>query len=324
MLAVGVTAIVLTGNPASAYEFGYPGWQLKPGVALDATAGAPPPGLYMFQQFFTYQATIVGPGAPHAGGAATPIHVAAEATGLVWVPGWTFLGATYDAVIVEGALTADAGAPININPAGVHNTYLVPAELSWKLGDSGFFVKAGLGVYIPDGSISGPSGLTTVGNPWWTLQPELLVSYIKDGWSLTANFFYETNTRNTETNYKTGDILHAEFAATRTFGKWTVGPVAYYVGQVTNDSSSSFYNYAINSNRFDLWAAGLKVGYDFGPVNLSVWALDEFSAHASGGTAALPGLDSASITKGYSAFVQLNFRLWGPDAPQPSGPAFHK
>ena len=36
-------------------------------------------------------------------------------------------------------------------------------------------------------------------------------------------------------DYTTGDIFHADFTATKTFGKWTLGPVAYYVGQVSND-----------------------------------------------------------------------------------------
>ena len=324
----GLTAMLVLSftSESGAYEFGYPGWQQKPGLTLGgATAGAPPPGVYMFEQFFTYQASIVGPGAPNVGGASTPVHVAGEATGFVLVPGWSFLGATYDAVLVQPALMADIGNPIYANPAGFHNTYLVPVELSWKLGESGFFVKAGLGMYIPDGSVSGPNGLGNAGNPWWTFQPELIVSYLKDGWNLTANLFYETNTRSTVTNYKSGDVLHGEFTATKKLDRWTIGPVGYYVGQVTNDSSSTFYNNAINVNRYNLWAAGLLVGYDFGPASLNVWALDEFSAHASGGTAAPAGLDSASVTRGYSVFAQLNFRLWSPDQPSPpKAPIFHK
>ncbi|MFW2003660.1 hypothetical protein, partial [Acinetobacter ursingii] len=84
------------------------------------------------------------------------------------VPGWTFLGATYNAVIVQPFIMADVGAPVNAQQAGMHNTYIVPVELSWKLGDSGFFIKTGLGIYTPNGSISGPAGLNNVGNPWWT------------------------------------------------------------------------------------------------------------------------------------------------------------
>ncbi|WP_374546259.1 transporter [Rhodoblastus sp.] len=56
------------------------------------------------------------------------------------------------------------------------------------------------------------------------------ISYQKDGWNLTANIFEEFNAANTITGYTTGDILHAEFLATKTIGKWTLGPVAYYGG----------------------------------------------------------------------------------------------
>ncbi|MBR0896745.1 transporter [Bradyrhizobium tropiciagri] len=318
-LGACVAALVLTAtSSAKAYEFGYAGWAQKPGLTIGGgTAGAPPPGIYMFDQFFTYQAKIVGPGAPTIGGAATPVHAAVGVTGFVFAPGWTFLGATYDAVVVQPVIMLDVGNPVNINPAGVHNTYIVPAELSWKLGDSGVFVKAGLGMYVPDGSTGGANGLGNVGAPWWTFQPELIVSYLKDGWNLTANFFQEMNTKNTITGYRTGDIFHAEFTATKAFGSWTLGPVAYYAGQVTNDKSSAFYGGAVNAQKYNIWAAGGLVGYNFGPVQLNVWATSELSSRASGGTSFV-GADSATITKGYSVFAQLSYRLWAPE--QPSAP----
>ena len=34
----------------------------KPGAFIGASAGVPPPGIYMFNQVFTYQANLVGPG----------------------------------------------------------------------------------------------------------------------------------------------------------------------------------------------------------------------------------------------------------------------
>jgi hypothetical protein len=321
--AAGLTVAALS-TAANAYEFGYPGAAQKPGVTLGgSSAGAPPPGIYMFDQFFTYQAKIVGPGAPNVGGNSTSVHLANETTGFLFVPGWTFLGATYDAVIVQPFNMVDINSPVNITQAGAHNTYIVPAELSWKLGDSGFFVKTGLGIYVPDGSVSGVNGLSSIGNPWWTFQPEFIVSYLKDGWNLTANLFEEFNTRNTITKYTSGDVFHAEFTATKTIGNWTFGPVAYYVGQVTNDTSSAFYGGLINANKYDIWAAGALVGYNFGPVQLNVWALDE-SSRASGGTPA-GGVDTASITQGYSVFAQLSYRLWAPDAPAaPKKPMIYK
>ncbi|MGY4307703.1 hypothetical protein ACVIJ6_004946 [Bradyrhizobium sp. USDA 4369] len=314
-----------TATPALAFEFGSVGWAQKPGLTLGGgTAGAPPPGLYSFNQVFTYQSGIVGSGAPNAGGGATPSRAAGEASGLLWVPGWTIFGATYDAVVVQPWVMADVGSPINVTPAGMINTYIVPAELSWKLGDSGFFVKTGLGIYAPTGTIKGVTGLDSVGVPWWTFEPEFIVSYLKDGWNLTANIFAEFNTTNPRTQYRSGNVLHAEFTATKAIGNWTVGPVAYYAGQVSDDKSSAFYGGAIRNNRYSLWAAGALVGYDFGPVQLNVWATHEFAASASGGTAGRPGVDTASITKGYSVYANVSFRLWAPDQPAPRRPLVTK
>jgi hypothetical protein len=62
-------------------------------------------------------------------------------------------------------------------------------------------------MYVPDGSIQGPAGLSNVGNPWWTFQPEFIVSYLKDGWNLTANAFADFNTKNSITGDRSGDIL---------------------------------------------------------------------------------------------------------------------
>jgi hypothetical protein len=324
---IAMLCCFIFATSAQAFEFGSPGWEQKPGLALGASAGVPPPGLYMFDQTLTYQSKIVGPGAPDVGGKSTTMNADAAALGLLYVPGWTFLGATYDAVLVQPYLNDSFGSPLNLQQSGLHNTYIVPGELSWRLGDSGFFVKAGLGIYAPDGTMTGVNKLDNIGNPWWTFQPEIILSYLKDGWNITANVFQEINTASTVTGYRSGDILHAEFAATKTIGKWTFGPVAYYVGQVTDDKSSAFYGYTINTNRYNVWAAGALVGYDFGPVALNVWALDEFSANASGGTAGFPGTDSAIRTKGYSVFASLSYRLWAPEGSTPQAakrPQFNK
>src|SRR5579859_1166042 len=130
-------------TPAYSYEFGSPGFEQKPGIAINASAGVPPPGVYMFNQAFTYQTNLVGPGNAllNPTGGTTGVQVSAAAAGFLWVPGWMFLGATYDAVLVQPVVMESVGSPVNFQASGVHNTYIVPAELSWKLGDSGFFVK---------------------------------------------------------------------------------------------------------------------------------------------------------------------------------------
>jgi hypothetical protein len=319
----GVAALAWT--PAQAFEAGAAGWAQQPGILLGGvSAEGPPPGLYMVDQAYTYQTNLAGAGAdainPH--GTKTGATAAVAATVFVWAPGWTFLGASYNASLAIPAGMFAVGSPANVEASGLINTFIAPVELSWKLGDSGFYAKTGLGIYAPTGTVTGVNGLGNIGNAWWSFLPEFVVSYIKDGWSLTANIYGEINTASTVTNYQSGDILHAEFTATKTIGKWTFGPVAYYVGQVTDDKSSGFYHGLINVNRYNKWAVGGSLSYNFGPAQLTVWATDDVFADVSGGT--LP--PGPIITKGFTAFAQLSYRLWAPEAPvaAPKAPMYRK
>jgi hypothetical protein len=215
-----------------------------------------------------------------------------------------------------------------VQQSGVHNTYFVPGELSWKLGDSGFAIKTGLGIYAPDGTVTGITGNGSVGSAFWTFQPEVIVSYLKDGWNLSAAVYEEFNTRSTVSQYQSGDILHADFTATKTIGKWTFGPVAYYYGQVSDDSCTATCKYAtgtlLNAQRFNIWAVGGLVGYNFGPAALSVWATQEVSAKASNPAAvAATGADFSLAPQGMTVFATLSYRIWGPE--EPAKPAmYHK
>ena len=341
LLAAGVAA--LSWSPASAIE-AFVNPQQKPGIFIGASAGVPPPGIYMFNQVFTYQANLRGPGLTALG---NNTHIGDQAAvdiqGFVFVPGWTFLGATYDAVFAQPFVMGTLGSPFNIQESGIHNSYIVPIELSWTLGTSGFAVKAGLGMFAPTGTqhafirgftgsaVPAPAGAgyPFIGDPYWTFQPELIVSYLKDGWNLSAAIYDEINTRNTATNYTSGNILHADFTATKTIGKWTFGPVAYYFGQITNDTCSAFTcgyltGTLLNPQRFNIWAVGGLLGYNFGPAALSVWATQEVSAHASNGqSAALLGFDPSLTHQGFTVLGTLSYRLWGPEeAPKPA--MYHK
>jgi hypothetical protein len=324
LAAAGV--IALSWSPAYALEPGQAA-QSKAGVLIGASAGVPPPGIYMFNQVFTYQANLAGPGTS-AIGTKTGVHANVDVQGFLFVPGWTFLGATYDALIVQPFVDTSVGTPINTQASGVHNTYIVPVELSWKLGTSGFQFKTGLGIYTPDGTVNGIAGTGNTGAAYWTFQPEAIISYLANGWNLSAAVYAEFNTQSTVSGYTGGDILHADFTATKTFGKWTIGPVAYYEGQVSNDSCSSItcqtlYGVTpasvagLTNNRFNVWAVGGLVAYDFGPAALSVWATQEVSAKASNAAAAAAGADGSTVTQGMTVFATLSYRLWAPDEPQP-------
>jgi len=322
----GVLAVPALATTASAYEAGYPGYEQKPGFFLGVTAEPLAPGWYGVDRVGTYQANLVGPGAPaNARGAQnTSVKVDSFSQTILWASGWNVFGGAYEAAAVLPVSSGDTGAPINANRVGVHNSLFVN-QLAWRLGDSGFFFKSALLTWAPIGSEGGPTGLLSVGDPWWTFQPSLLLTYAKYGWNATLNVSDEIHTENPLTQYRSGQDLHVDITATKAIGNWTIGPVAYYAGQITDDKSSAFYNGVINVNRYNIWAAGGIVGYNFGHAKLNVWALEDISSTASGGTAR-PGVDSATVARGLTVFASLSYAIGALDSPATPAapPLFHK
>lgn len=322
LLSTGVATVCASSQPAMAIEPGVAP-QSTPGAAIGATAKPLDPGIYFSDTALSYQAKQVGPGAAAVNGNNANVTRALDAVKITVVPGWSFLGATYSAAVSQKFAFKSVGPPTNTSATGIGNTFFSPVQLAWNLGN-GFYVQAGFGMYAPDGTTAGLLGTGNVGDPYWTFQPQLIVSYIKDGWSLTANLYDEINTKNRNSGYTSGEIFHADFTATKSFGRWAFGPVAYFTDQITADTTSAAYEF-LNQGKFSNFALGGLLSYDFGPVKLTTWATDEVYASASGGN---PGAGRNTTTQGFAVFGQVSFKAYpfqedGP-APPPTRPMIYK
>jgi hypothetical protein len=100
---------------------------MPPGAMQTFDAAPLLPGFYGFEEVYTAQVHRDGPGDPTR---STPLHVASAVTGILWTPAWTFLGARYEALVVQPFTMADAGAPLNQQSSGIHNTLIPPVQLS--------------------------------------------------------------------------------------------------------------------------------------------------------------------------------------------------
>ncbi len=298
-------------SPASAYESGYGGFAFNTGSFLNAPATTPPPGLYGSFIYNQVGLTIRGPGAPYVNGNPTNLQVAAPVELVAYVPGFTLLGGVYSFSFAQQENVNATSAPANIARQGVHNSAITPLILGYKLSE-GLYAKINLSVVVPDGTKDGVNGLGNAGVPFTTIFPRLTTTYEKNGFTINNNIAAELNTENPITGYTTGVIFRDELTLTKTFGRLTVGPAFAYIGQITDDKSSFYYKYAINTNRYNQLAAGAIVGYDFGPVSLAVYGLNEVFTSASGGTPrVLGGPDTATTTGGFSVFAQVSFKIPG-------------
>jgi hypothetical protein len=362
-LALGLGAAVAFSQPGLA-RIG--GLEDQPGGGtLGSSADNIPVGIFMVNQFFVDVNRIdVGPGASFKaiGGNAPNQQVFVNADVFIFNPGWSFLGSTTQFIIAVPFVAVASGG--NLNGAGFGGTtgdnktlngindILFKADAAWKWGD--FHMKIALGGWVPSGTQQGQDGLNNVGLPFFTIQPEWVLSWEPTfwgaNWNFTAYTYWEISTENRVTNYQNAPIFHADFTATGTWGKWTIGPVATYFTQVGHDSSSPFYAVGIGAkpaecvgpigfecldgaqNFYQVSVGGL-LQYNFGPVTLQFWATDIVASHASGqsvvnNTFGFPGVihDPAATNSGYTVWFQASYALWTPpEAPAaPKAPLIYK
>ena len=70
-----------------------------------------------------------------------------------------------------------------------------------------------------------------------TFTPVFAFTYLnKDGWEVSAKVMYDFNTENQDTNYQSGQELHADFVAAKHFGPLAIGVGGYAYRQTTPDS----------------------------------------------------------------------------------------
>jgi hypothetical protein len=169
-----------------------------------------------------------------------------------------------------------------------------------------------LTVVAPDGSRWASTFASVDLNPnYWTITPGFAVSYLDASWLLSANFRYDINTANNgvtmlpiagSNGYVDGNLLFGEFTALYKVGKWSFGPVGYFVEQTKADRPGGGVACTPAICGFQSQVdVGFLVGYDFGPASVQVWADDSVQC-------------SNCIGTGWDVWGRLSFRIWAPDA----------
>ncbi|MDI9849238.1 transporter [Rhodoblastus sp. 17X3] len=255
MALAAASLLTLAAGPARA------GSELQPGTSVGLALGAPlPEGVYSLTlpnwgARSTNPATNVG--------VLTPLW-------LVWSTPWTLLGGRigFDAATPVAQVGIDN--PVGLNKAGWANP-LVEVSLKWALGNN-FYFGVHEGVHLP---VEGPLEQIGVAYNFASFMQVASLSYLNDGWNLTATFAYGTGRNGTTPGSFAPSWLNYDLTATKTFGKWEVGPIAFG----SADLSSPYPGYARQSQ----FALGGLVGYNFGPLNLQLKLTTDLAERNYGG-----------------------------------------
>ena len=254
-VALASASLLALAPPAHA------GSELQPGTSTGLALGAPlPEGVYdmtlpNWGARATSPATNVG--------VLTPLWI-------VWSTPWTIAGGRlgFDAATPVAQVSIDN--PVGLNKAGWANP-LIEASLKWDIGNH-FYFGVHEGVHLP---VNSPLTQIGVSYNFASFMQVASLSYLNDGWNLTATLAYGTGRNGSVAGSFAPAWLNYDLTATKTFGKWEFGPIAF--GSV--DLSSPYAGYARQSQ----FALGGLVGYNFGPVDLQLKLTTDVAEQNYGG-----------------------------------------
>lgn len=166
--------------------------------------------------------------------------------------------------------------------------------VDWQQDDSRLVL--GLSVVAPTGAYDAQRAVNPGAGKFWTVRPLVLASRVwENGVELGLRATYSVNTRNTATDVRSGQYLHADYAAMyRVNDEWRVGLQGYLVEQTTNDSGPGV---AAHGNKARVRALGPMLAYvsEDGVWSADVKVVKEFAVR--------------NRPQGTTTWVRLNLRL---------------
>lgn len=259
----------------------------QPGETLGVAAGAPlPPGVY-FTNTADWGCRSTDP-EDTCVGVTIPV--------LVWSTPWQVLGARLQFLAFAPALEVGIDSTPTTpgfyradfyNPGGL-------VQLAWDLG-GGWGVSYAVGAYFENDTDLSWSDTS--------INQRFAISYTGNGWNLTANLIWgiHTDSVNDDPQFSpcpnvsglncNPDFINLDLTATKKFGKWELGPVAFG----SWDVSEPIDGYPEQSQ----FAVGGLIGYDFGSVNLQTYATTDVTQDN------YHGYDTRLWTR-------ITFPLWNP------------
>lgn len=277
LLGAAAIATATAATPALASEGGrtaYPN-----GAEALTIAALPPPGTYLLNYGYYYTADRLN---DDNGNSAGPpdfsVNIVGDIPRFVHVTNLKVLGASVamQAFVPIINVNVHAGGARQ-NKFGIGDIIVNPLVLGWQRKNT-FFV-ATMDTFVPTGSYK-RTNLANLGNNYWTFQPVLAVTHFNPkgpGPEVSLKLMYDFNTKNRDTNYRSGQAAHVDFAAAYNFNPLTVGITGYYLKQTTDDKVNGA-RVGVNGNKGEVFALGPLVRYQAGKVPIAFQWQHELSA----------------------------------------------
>ncbi|MBS7723980.1 transporter [Pseudomonas lalucatii] len=146
---------------------------------------------------------------------------------------------------------------------GMGDIIVDPFAIGWHSGNWHWAV--GMDIYLPTGRYD-KDQLVNIGRNYVTLEPIFAFTYRNPaGYEFSMKTMFDYNFENTDTNYRSGKELHADFIAAKHWGPWAVGVGGYAYQQVTGDRGGAVFG----DFKGRVYALGPQVSYT-GPTGFNI------------------------------------------------------
>ena len=173
-------------------------------------------------------------------------------------------GAAQANALVQAKVLA-AGANQNLETSGVGDTEL---STVWVRHVDLLKVAAGVSLFVPTGSYDKNRGPNPGFGNFYTLRPGVAVTYNLNpkhsdetwdsGVTIAGRVSYGMNTRNKDTDYKSGNFIYSEGGIVKVRGDWAYGVNVFAIQQISDDTGSGA---TLGGNRYKTNGVGPFVSF---------------------------------------------------------------
>ena len=275
-IAVLLGSLLLTAGIAQAKE----GGDQYPNGAENWFAGAvPPPGNYFINYFGNWSGTkkdgngntIQTPGGD------VKLNATFDAMRFVQVTNQTLFGGSWawHVIVPVVKMSVDAGGN-SAGATGLGDVTVDPLIIAWHGPE--WHTVVGLDINLPTGAYDKSPGGTSdgrkdIGANYYSVEPIFAASYLgSNDWEVSGKFMYNIKTRNTYTDYQSGNEFHMDYLVGKNFGNLGVGLSGYYLKQLSDDTQAGV-KVGTDGNRGQVLAVGPSVKYKIqgGTVLIGQW-----------------------------------------------------
>jgi hypothetical protein len=158
-----------------------------------------------------------------------------------------------------------AGVNQNLETSGVGDTEL---STLWVRHVDRLKVAAGVSLFVPTGSYDKNRGPNPGFGNFYTLRPGVAVTYnlnpkhSDEAWdsgvTIAGRFSYGINSRNKDTDYKSGNFIYSEGGVVKVSGDWAYGLNVFSIQQISDDTGSGA---TLGGNRYKTNGVGPFVSF---------------------------------------------------------------